>query len=38
MELLIADKMREVETITPSQYKKLLKDGGNRKNKHIRLW
>ena len=32
MELLIADKMREVETITPSQYKKLLKDGGNRKN------
>lgn len=32
MELLIADKMREVETITPSQYKKLLKDAGNRKN------
>ncbi len=32
MELLIADKMRQVETITPSQYKKLLKDGGNRMN------
>lgn len=32
MELMIADKIREVETITPSQYKKLLKDGGNRKN------
>ena len=32
MEIMIADKMREVETITPSQYKKLLKDAGNRKN------
>lgn len=32
MELIIADKMRQVETITPSQYKKLLKDAGNRKN------
>lgn len=32
MELLIADKMRQVETITPSQYKKLLKDGANRMN------
>ena len=32
MELLIADKMRQVETITPTQYQKLLKDAGNRKN------
>ena len=32
MELMIADKMRAVETITPSQYKNLLKDGGNRMN------
>lgn len=32
MELMIADKMRQVETITPSQYKGLLKDGGYRKN------
>lgn len=32
MELMIADKMRTVETITPSQYKKLLKDAGNKKN------
>lgn len=32
MELLIADKMREVETIIPSQYEKLLKDAKNRKN------
>lgn len=32
MEIMIADKMRELETITPSQYKKLLKDGGNRMN------
>lgn len=32
MELMIADKMRQVETITPSQYKKLLKDAGNKKN------
>lgn len=32
MEIMIAGKMRELETITPSQYKKLLKDAGNRKN------
>ena len=32
MELMIADKMREVETITPAQYKKLLKDAKNLKN------
>lgn len=32
MELMIAGKMRQVETITPSQYKKLLKDAGNKKN------
>lgn len=32
MELIIADKMRQVETITPNQYKKLLKDGGHRMN------
>lgn len=32
MEILIADKLREVETITPSQFKKLLKDGGYKKN------
>lgn len=32
MELIIADKMRQVETITPSQYKKLLKDAGCKKN------
>lgn len=32
MELIIADKMRNVETITPSQYKNLLKDAGNKKN------
>ena len=32
MELIIADKLREVETITPSQYQKLLKDAKNRKN------
>lgn len=29
---MIAGKMRQVETITPSQYKKLLKDAGNKKN------
>lgn len=32
MELLIADKMRKVVTITPSQAKKLLKDGNYKKN------
>lgn len=32
MEIMIADKMRTLETITPSQFKKLLKDGGNKKN------
>jgi len=32
MEIIIAGKMRTVETITPSQYKKLLEDAGNRKN------
>lgn len=32
MEVMIADKMRTLETITPSQFKKLLKDGGNKKN------
>ena len=29
---MIADKMRQVETITPSQYKNLLKDGGYKMN------
>ena len=32
MEIMIADKMREVITITPSQLRKLLKDAGNKKN------
>lgn len=32
MEVMIADKMRTLETITPSQFRKLLKDGGNKKN------
>lgn len=32
MEIMIADKMRELETITPSQFRKLLKDGANKKN------
>lgn len=32
MEIMIADKMRKVETITPSQFKKLLKDGNYKKN------
>lgn len=32
MEVMIADKMRELETIIPSQLKKLLKDGNYKKN------
>lgn len=32
MEIMIADKMKTLEKITPSQYKKLLKDAGNKKN------
>lgn len=32
MEIMIAGKMRQVETITPSQFKKLLKDAGHKKN------
>lgn len=32
MEIMIADKMKTLETITPSQFKKLLKDGNYKKN------
>lgn len=32
MEIMIADKMKTLETITPSQFKKLLKDGNFKKN------
>lgn len=32
MEIIIAGKLRELEKITPSQFKKLLKDAGHRKN------
>lgn len=32
MEIMIADKMRKLITITPSQFRELLKDGGNKKN------
>jgi len=32
MEILIADRMQKLEIITPSQFKKLLKDGNYKKN------
>lgn len=32
MQVMIADKLRDLEVITPSQFKALLKDGGYKKN------